>query len=92
MAATVIAGQAAIGGSTVIGDRVTLAGNAALSDHIVIGSGATVGGLSGVSKNVPEGEIWFGTPAMPHRAFARRQYLIGRLEQIWDFVRQARQK
>lgn len=83
-----IAGQAAIGGSTVIGDRVTLAGNAALSDHIRIGDGATVGGLSGVSKDVPAGEIWFGTPAMPHRAFARRQYLIGRLEQIWEFVRQ----
>lgn len=83
-----IAGQSAIGGSTVLGDRVTLAGNAALSDHIEIGNGATVGGLSGVSKNVPAGEIWFGTPAMPHRAFARRQYLIGRLEQIWEFVRQ----
>ncbi len=82
-----IAGQSAIGGSTVLGDRVTLAGNAALSDHINIGDGATVGGLSGVSKNVPAGEVWFGTPAMPYRAFARRQYLIGRLEQIWEFVR-----
>lgn len=87
-----IAGQAAIGGSTVLGDRVTLAGNAALSDHIEIGDGATVGGLSGVSKNIPAREIWFGTPAMPHRAFARRQYLTGRLEQIWEFVRQARRK
>lgn len=87
-----IAGQSAIGGSTVIGNRVTLAGNAALSDHIEIGDGATIGGLSGVSKDVPAGETWFGTPAMPYRAFARRQYLTGRLEQIWNFVRQARKK
>lgn len=87
-----IAGQSAIGGSTVIGDRVTLAGNAALSDHIEVGSDATVGGLSGVSKDVPAGETWFGTPAMPYRTFARRQYLTGRLEHIWDYVRQVRKK
>ncbi len=87
-----IAGQAAIGGSTVLGDGVTLAGNAALSDHITIGTGAVIGGLSGVSKDVPAGEVWFGTPAVPQRAFARRQYLLGRLEQIWEFVREKRRQ
>lgn len=87
-----IAGQAAIGGSTVLEDGVTLAGNAALSDHITVGAGAVIGGLSGVSKDVPAGEIWFGTPAVPQRAFARRQYLLGRLELIWEFVREKRRQ
>lgn len=82
-----IAGQCAIGGSTVIGNGVTLAGNAAVADHVVIEDGAVIGALSGVSKRVPAGEVWFGIPAMPQRRWIRRQYLINRLEEIWAHVR-----
>lgn len=85
-----IVAQSAIGGSTVLGDRVTLAGNAAISDHVVIEDDAIIGAMSGVNKRVPKGEFWFGIPAMPHRSFARRQYLLGRLEEIWKFIREAR--
>ncbi len=87
-----IVGQSAIGGSTRIGDRVTLGGNAAIADHVVIEDDAVIGALSGVNKLVPQGEYWFGIPAVPHRSFARRQYLQGRLEEIWQHVREVRRK
>jgi UDP-3-O-[3-hydroxymyristoyl] glucosamine N-acyltransferase len=81
-----IAGLSAIGGSSVLGSRVTLGGGAAITDHVTIGDDAVIGGRSGVTKNVPAGETWFGTPAMPWRQFARRNYLLGQLEKIWQAV------
>lgn len=81
-----IAGQSAIGGSSTLGDRVTLGGGAAITDHVTVGADAVIGGRSGVTKDVPAGETWFGTPAMPWARFARRNYLLGKLEQIWSAV------
>jgi UDP-3-O-[3-hydroxymyristoyl] glucosamine N-acyltransferase len=85
-----IAGTVAIGGSTVVEDGVQIGGGAALSDHVRIGAGARIAGRSGVSKDVPAGEAWGGTPAAPMRDWIRERYLIGRLERIWSFVRAAR--
>ncbi len=85
-----IAGHVAIGGSSVIGNRVTLAGNSSVTDHVQVGDGSTLAGMSGLSRNLPAGEVWFGIPAMPMRRFSRRQYLLSRLEEIWNFVRDRR--
>lgn len=82
-----IAGGCAIGGSSTLEDRVVLAGGVAVTDHITIGTGATIGGRSGVTKNVPPGETWFGLPALPFKRYARRNYLLGQLETIWQAVR-----
>lgn len=83
-----IAGHTAIGGSVRIGRGVMIAGNSTLTDHIQIGDGARLGGMSGVSKDIPAGETWFGIPAMPLKKFSRRQYLLGRLEDMWSAVRE----
>ena len=85
-----IAGTCAIGGSSELGDGVVLGGGAALRDHVRVGDGAQVAARAGVSKDVPAGEAWGGTPAVPMRAWARERYLVGRLEAIWAFVRAAR--
>jgi UDP-3-O-[3-hydroxymyristoyl] glucosamine N-acyltransferase len=62
---TVVASQTGISGSTEVGANVTIAGQVGVAGHIKIGAKSVIAGQSGVTKNVPEGEVLFGTPAMP---------------------------
>ena len=57
--------NAMIGGSTVLGDGSWVSPSATLRDAIRIGRDATVGLGAVVTKDVPEAEIWAGTPARP---------------------------
>lgn len=81
-----LAGLCGIAGSAVLGDGVVLGGGTLVSDHVTIGDGARLAGRSGVTKDVPPGETWAGFPAQPYRQFARRNYLLSRLERIWQHV------
>ncbi|HEY9786800.1 MAG TPA: UDP-3-O-(3-hydroxymyristoyl)glucosamine N-acyltransferase [Candidatus Obscuribacterales bacterium] len=56
-----------IAGSCVIGDRTIISGHSAVSDHIKIGKDAIVEGYSGVFRDVGDGEIQLGIPAMDRR-------------------------
>jgi UDP-3-O-[3-hydroxymyristoyl] glucosamine N-acyltransferase len=62
---TVIAAQSGISGSTKIGKNVTIAGQVGIVGHIKIGDRAVLAAKSGVSKDVPAKEVWFGYPAHP---------------------------
>jgi len=62
---TVIAAQSGISGSTKVGKNVTIAGQVGVVGHIKIGDGAILAAKSGVSKDVPDREVWFGYPAHP---------------------------
>ena len=62
---TVIAAQSGISGSTKVGKKVTIAGQVGIVGHIKIGDGAILAAKSGVSKDVPANEVWFGYPAHP---------------------------
>lgn len=84
---TVIAGNAGIGGSTRIGSRVLVSGGAILTDHITVGDDARISFCAMVTKDVPPGAVFSGSPAMPHRKFARRLYLLSRLERIWQMTK-----
>lgn len=82
-----LAGQAAVAGSSRLEDGVVLGGAAAVSDHVTVHAGARIAGGAGVTKDVPAGESWGGFPAAPMRRWVRERYLIHRLERIWSFVR-----
>lgn len=81
-----------VAGSVTIGDNVDLGGHVGIGGHTTIGDGATVISGSGLSKSVPAGETWFGTPAMPIKKWTRQLYLRGNLEKIWNFVRAEEKK
>ncbi len=70
--ATVIA-HAMIGGSTIIEDFSWIAPSAALRDGLIIGAKSTVGLGAVVTKNVPAGETWTGSPAKPLSEFLEIQ-------------------
>ena len=83
-----IAGTVAIAGSTRLGRGVVLGGGAGVVDHVVIGDGAQVGARSLVTKSIPAGESWNGYPAEPYKKYVRKHYLLGKLERIWQSVKE----
>lgn len=65
--ACIVCGMCGIGGSVVMEDGVILAGHVGVQDGKRIGARATISAKSGVMDDVPAGEVWFGTPAGPHK-------------------------
>ena len=57
--------NAMIGGSTVLGDGSWVSPSATLRDTIRIGRDAMVGLGAVVTRDVPDAEVWAGTPARP---------------------------
>ncbi len=78
-AGSIIVSQVGISGSTRLGRFVTLAGQVGLAGHLNIGDGVTVGAKSGLMNDIPAGETWMGSPAMPKQAFWRLQANLRRL-------------
>lgn len=77
--------QVGIAGSTRVGSYVVLAGQVGIAGHLKIGNRVSVGAQSGVMHNIPDGEKWLGSPAVPERQ-AKRQY-IG-IQRLPDLPRQ----
>ena len=66
-----IAGQVGFAGSSVIGDNVSIGGQAGVSGHLKIGNNVKIGGGSGVVKDIPNGSVVMGYPAVPLKEFLR---------------------
>jgi len=71
--------QSGIAGSTELGDYVVVAGQSGFSGHLKIGNRVQVAAKSAVLDDVADGEKVMGNPAMPFRAFARREAFLKRL-------------
>ena len=67
----VLAGLVGISGSTVLEDFVVMGGQSGCVGHIRIGAGAQIAGGSGISRSVPPGERWGGSPAQPIDKWSR---------------------
>lgn len=80
----IFAGHVGLSGSCVIGNNVTMGGGVGLADHIEVGDGATLAADAGVMHNIPAGEVWGGTPAMPLRQQMRQFAAIRRLTEKKD--------
>ncbi|MEE2567529.1 UDP-3-O-(3-hydroxymyristoyl)glucosamine N-acyltransferase [Hyphobacterium marinum] len=76
---SVFAGFSAISGSCNIGKNVLFGGRGGLADHVNVGDGAIIGANSATMKDVPAGEFWFGSPAVPKREYVRERMAIKRL-------------
>ena len=66
-----IAGQVGFAGSSIIGDNVSIGGQAGISGHLKIGSNVKIGGGSGVVKDIPDGTVVMGYPALPLKEFLK---------------------
>jgi UDP-3-O-[3-hydroxymyristoyl] glucosamine N-acyltransferase len=86
-----IAGQTGIGGSASLGDNVTLAGRVAVVDHVKIGANAVVGATSLVTKDVPPGQVVWGTPARRGMDAKKEIAALRRLPALLKEMRSQRQ-
>lgn len=62
---TVMAGQVGLAGTTKVGRNCKFGGQVGLGGHLTIGDNVSIGAQSGLKKNVKDGEIVFGSPAIP---------------------------
>lgn len=89
---TVIAAQAGLSGSTLIGNGVRIGGQAGFAGHMEVGDGAAVGAQAGVSKSVPPGVMVSGYPARPHREELKKEVAIQRLPEALQLIQQLRRR
>jgi UDP-3-O-[3-hydroxymyristoyl] glucosamine N-acyltransferase len=66
---TVIASQTGVAGSTKIGSNCIIGGQVGIVGHITIGNGVRIQAQSGVGKNIPDGDIIQGSPALGYNDF-----------------------
>jgi UDP-3-O-[3-hydroxymyristoyl] glucosamine N-acyltransferase len=66
---TVIAAQTGIAGSTKIGKNCLIGGQVGIVGHITIGDKVRIQAQSGISRNVKDGEILQGSPALNYGDF-----------------------
>ena len=71
--------NAMLGGSVVISDYSWVAPSASILNQISIGEKVTVGMAAVVTKNIPDGETWAGSPAKPLKEFIEIQKVIKNL-------------
>lgn len=88
----IIIAQVGISGSVTIGDGTILAGQVGVRDHVTIGSGATVGAKSGVVKDIPDGQVFSGIPAIPHTAWLKAQHIFSRLPEYIKRLKRLEEK
>ena len=65
---TVSSAQTGIAGTSRVGRNCFLAGQVGIADHVTVGDCVKIGSKSGLDKDVPDGEVRFGYPALPGHA------------------------
>lgn len=75
----ILPGQSGTAGSVVIGDNVMAGGRVGVYDHVTIGEGARIGAASVVSRDIPPGQTWAGSPARPIREHMRQVAALNRM-------------
>ncbi|MBD3273152.1 UDP-3-O-(3-hydroxymyristoyl)glucosamine N-acyltransferase [Candidatus Dependentiae bacterium] len=76
---TAILAQTGIAGGVVIGAGCQIGGQVAIKDHIKIGNGAKIVSKSGVMKDIKDGDVVAGIPAMPFSKWKRAMIVFSML-------------
>ena len=88
----IIVAQVGISGSVEIGDGAIIAGQVGVKDHVKIGAGTIVAAQAGVTGDIPAGQIYSGTPAIPHGTSLRAQSLYSKLPELVKRMREIEKK
>jgi len=85
----IVISQAGIAGSTKLGNYVILAGQAGIAGHLKLGNKVTVGAQAGVMHDIPDGQMWLGSPAQPHKQTKRQMLAVQHLPELLRRIRKA---
>jgi UDP-3-O-[3-hydroxymyristoyl] glucosamine N-acyltransferase len=83
-----LAAQVGIAGSSTLGNYVVFGGQAGMADHTTVGDRVMVGGGSGVTKNMEEGMVVAGFPAIPLREWLKAQAVFPKLPELKKLLSQ----
>ena len=84
---TVSSAQMGIAGTSKVGRNCFLAGQVGIADHITIGDNVKIGSQSGIDRDVPSGEIRFGSPALKGMGYYRSFAIFKELPELARKVR-----
>jgi UDP-3-O-[3-hydroxymyristoyl] glucosamine N-acyltransferase len=84
-----ICGQAAIAGSAVLGNQVTIGGNSGVAGHLEISDNIRVAGNSGVTSSLDISGDYGGFPAQPATIWRRQVAALRRLPERLTRLRKA---
>jgi UDP-3-O-[3-hydroxymyristoyl] glucosamine N-acyltransferase len=83
-----IMGQVGFAGSVQMGDYAVIASQSGVADHLTLGKQSIVGAKSGVMRDVPDGALVLGVPAIPDKQ-AKRQFIA--IQQLPELIRRTRE-
>jgi UDP-3-O-[3-hydroxymyristoyl] glucosamine N-acyltransferase len=84
----IVMGQSGFAGSTHLGDYCVIASQSGIAGHLKLGNQAIVGAKSGVMRDIPDGGVVLGYPAMPDKQ-AKRQMIAA--QQLPELIRRMRE-
>ncbi len=80
----IVVAQTGISGSTTLEDFVVTGGQAGIVGHVTIGKGAQLAAQSGVMNDVPPGQRYAGSPAVPARQWLRQSAWVRKMSEKKD--------
>ncbi len=82
-----IVAQCGIAGSTVLGQGVVLGGQVGVRDHVELRDGVVAAACCCISKDVSEGTMVNGIPAIDNKQYLREQAKVRRLPQLAEQIK-----
>ena len=79
---TAMAAQTGIAGSTKVGKNNMFSGQVAIVGHLNIGNDIKIGGQSGVMRDLKDGEVLQGSPAINFRDFWKSTAIFNKLPEL----------
>lgn len=88
----IIVALVALGGSSKLGNNVTLGGQVAVADHINIGNNVMIAGQSGVAADIPDNHVMSGSPAIPHMEWLKASLTFSKLPEMRKTIKELEKK
>ncbi len=82
-----VAGMNGFGGSCTIGNKVVVAGDCGFKDHVVVGDEVIIEAMSGIMRDIPDGQVQGGIPAIPSKDRFKQMAQIRQLPRIIQDIR-----
>ena len=89
---TVIAAQTGIAGSAKIGENCMIGGQVGIVGHITIGNNVRIQAQSGIGKNIKDGEILQGSPALNYGDYNKSYVYFKNLPKMAKTINQIEKK
>jgi UDP-3-O-[3-hydroxymyristoyl] glucosamine N-acyltransferase len=87
-----MAAMVAVAGSVKVEHHAMIGGQVAIGGHLTVGAGGILTGQAGLSKDLPPGAMYSGTPAGPHLGRLRAQAAGYQLDKLLKEMRELRRR